>query len=439
MKLRILLTGLLMTSLCGTVAPVTAEPLNNLEKLGKSLYFDKNLSMNKNQSCATCHFPSAQFADPDNAKDPVTFPVSDGSDPTLFGGRNAPTAAYAGFSPALNWDPTEGLFIGGLFVDGRASGLGTTVTGALGAGPTYDPLADQAKGPFLNHVEMALGSEAEVVLAVQNSKYAKLFNQVFGPNAFADTGIAYNNIAIATAAFERSVEMNKFSSMFDQFVQEQGGDVSTFGVVVDPINGFRTYVGPPEGFTSAYFTFDQADGLALFNADSYTQSDMSVPQGGANGGMCYACHLTENDAVAGAPLFTDFSYDNLGIPVNPQIAVLNNVEVMPIDYGLGDTSRVTELITINPALAIDGNGNATDEIGKFRVSTLRGIAKTAPYGHNGFFATLKEIVHFYNDRQSFGKTPEVSANVNSTELGNLGLTPAQEAKIVLFMKTLTDQ
>jgi cytochrome c peroxidase len=78
--------------------------------------------------------------------------------------------------------------------------------------------------------------------------------------------------------------------------------------------------------------------------------------------------------------------------------------------------------------------------GKFRVPTLRNIALTAPYGHNGYFNTLEEIVHFYNVRDD-GKTyphPEYPATVNHDEMGNLGLTPAEEADIVAFLKTLTD-
>jgi cytochrome c peroxidase len=83
-----------------------------------------------------------------------------------------------------------------------------------------------------------------------------------------------------------------------------------------------------------------------------------------------------------------------------------------------------------------------EEIGKFKVPSLRNLEKTAPYGHNGFFVTLEEIVNFYNTRDVgsmwAGFVPEVPKNVNIDELGNLGLSADQEAKIVLFLKTLTD-
>lgn len=433
---------------------------SSLETLGGAIYKDLNLSFNQNQSCMTCHHPSAGFADPENRISPFFAPVSVGSIPTLFGGRNAPSAAYAGFSPVFHYDPFDGLFAGGLFWDGRATGTSVTATGDLGAGPTGDPLADQAKGPFGNPVEMALtmdnlgmSTEEAVVGTIQASGYADEFEKEFGPNAFADIGVAYNNASLAIAAFERSNQLNRFKSKFDKFVAEQGGDVSGFGVVVEP-DGFRTYVGPPNGFKSKYLRFDEADGLAIFNADSYRQTGMA--EAGPNGGMCYRCHLTENHVVGDNnpangpapgvynPMLTDFTYDNLGIPVNPQIAVLAGQQ--STDFGLG--AQIAQMDEAYGAVY----PYPADENGKFKVATLRNLERTAPYGHNGFFATMEDIVHFYNTRDALplcedaGGTvgvdcwpaAEVPETVNAGELGNLGLTLAQENKIVQFVRTLTD-
>lgn len=392
-----------------------------LVKLGKELYIDENLSRNQNQSCMTCHHPSGGFADPENRHDPIMFPVSDGSNPTLFGGRNAPTAAYSGFSPVMYFDEAEGLYIGGTFWDGRATGW------TLG-----DPIAEQALGPFLNPVEMGLSSKEEVISIVQNSGYVELFVKVFGPDWDLDVEEAYNNIGHAIAAFERSKRFVKFKSKFDKFWTEQGGDVSSFGV---DANG--NYIGLPAGFKSEHLKPKQADGLALFNA--------------VDKGNCAACHLTTNHiegTTEHPPLFTDFTYDNLGVPVNPQIEVLTGA-AQPIDYGLG--ARTAELQALTPAINLiavpEGTPDGGDilvaetEAGKFKVPTLRNLRKTAPYGHNGFFVTLEEITHFYNTRdipEEGWPAPEVSLNVNRDELGNLGLTPQEEAAIVAFMKTLTD-
>jgi cytochrome c peroxidase len=137
------------------------------------------------------------------------------------------------------------------------------------------------------------------------------------------------------------------------------------------------------------------------------------------------------------PLFTDFTYDNLGVPRNVNIP--------------GNPSP-------DPGLAghpqIAGQSFAGNELGKHKVMGLRNIAITAPYGHNGVFRSLEQIVHFYNTRDAkpavcadnndpeFGKTcwpaPEIRANLNTVELGDLKLSAHDEAALVAFMKTLTD-
>ncbi len=132
--------------LLGIVSIVAAAPI---DELGQLLYFDQYLSANKNQSCASCHDPNTGFVDPLDVRLPGTFVSSAGSDPTLFGGRNAPMAAYALNSPNFFFDTTDGLWIGGQFWDGRA-----------------DDLAEQAKGPFLNPVEMGMPDRAAVVAAL---------------------------------------------------------------------------------------------------------------------------------------------------------------------------------------------------------------------------------------------------------------------------------
>jgi cytochrome c peroxidase len=77
--------------------------------------------------------------------------------------------------------------------------------------------------------------------------------------------------------------------------------------------------------------------------------------------------------------------------------------------------------------------------GKFRVPTLRNVALTPPYMHNGVFKTLYQVVAFYSTREvAPWPPPEVAANVNHDELGNLGLTPREMEDIVAFMRTLSD-
>ena len=451
------LQGVLILTICMTFTGI-AFALTNIELLGKAIYEDPTYSANGNQSCQSCHHPKAQFSDPVNRISPMYRPVSEGSHAGLFGGRNAPPAAYAAFSPPMFFDGE--LFIGGLFWDGSASGLTfNTATGGLGDGPTGDPLADQAKGPFQNPVEMALPSdgfsgtvEEEVLGILQAAHYAKLYKKAFGTDIMAaDPYIAYNNIALAISAFEQSTELNTFSSRFDEFCNEQG--IATVLSIMDNSVAPTQYVLPP--IKSTVYTQEAMEGLALFNGKA----------------MCSACHILDDQPDGKtATVFTDFSFDNLGIPVNPAVAELAGPQ--KIDYGLG--ARTAELLEAYgenvPALETiplpDGLGNGETievvdgEEGKFKVSSLRNIAKTAPYGHNGFFPTLYDIVHFYNTRdlntdgtpfvdpdgnpiggvkEPLWPQPEVPATVNHAELGNLGLTFEEEQKIVVFLETLTDE
>lgn len=414
--LNAVLVGSLVIGVAGGIA-AAAQGDGLLAPLGGHIYRDKNLSVNQNQSCQTCHHPSAGFADPANLADPESFPVSDGSNPTLFGGRNCPTAAYAGFSPILSYDAASGRYVGGMFWDGRATGL------TLG-----DPLAEQAQGPFLNPVEMGLASKEEVVRIVQAAGYANQFTKVFGPGAFDDVNLAFDNIARAIAAHERSNGVVRFSSKFDSFWKEQGRTVATFGT-----DGEGRYAPLPADFSSAVFTRQEAEGLALFNA--------------ADKGNCASCHLTSNYDDKTPPLFTNFAYANLGLPVNPRIAELAGAQ--PIDYGLG--ARIAELSAVNEAVSFAAYPSGTpdggmilvvvSEIGKFKVPTLRNIAKTPPYGHNGYLATLAQITHFKNTRDVLTEgwpEPEVAENVNTTDFGDLQLTAEEEAALVAFMQTLTD-
>lgn len=433
---KFLLATVMIVSLFILVGQAMAE--SDIVKLGKELYQDQNLSLNSNQSCRTCHHPSSGFADPSNRIDPIGSPVSQGSDPVFFGGRNAPSAAYAGFSPTLdcNFDGPDVICTGGMFWDGRATGLAETDTGGIlvndvETGPTFDPLADQAKGPFQNPIEMALTPD-EVISKVLASNYTSLFKTAFGYDVAdeVDAGRAhfvYNDIAEAIAAFERSKKLNKFSSKFDQFALEQaakGIEVSTIALegtlVVDEI-------GTP--VTSEVFTQEELEGLALFNMPN--DNDGALDPG--EGGNCAACHPTGSITVPdsqGQTLFTDFSYDNLGVPVNETAYELHYGD-SPWLADMGLYATLTGLLGYSDLKAAGTEG-------LFKVPTLRNVAKTAPYSHNGFFPTLYSIVHFYNKRMvEYLGDPEIG-EANEDELGNLGLSKAQEKKIVLFMETLTD-
>jgi len=394
--------------------------LSPLEDLGKAIFFDQELSINRNQACAACHAPDVGFTGPDSEIN-AHGAVYEGSIPGRFGDRKPPASSYATLSPLLQYvtEKDDALFIGGNFWDGRATGA------RLG-----NAAADQAQGPFLNPMEQGLPDSACVVYRVCNPAfaYAVSFEEVWGPDACdilwpmdVDTvcsmegmtvalspedrvrsNMAYDNIALSIAAYEGSTESNAFTSKYD-------------------------YVAKGE----AEFTRDEKMGFNLFRGK----------------GKCAKCHVLDG----GETPFTDFTYDNLGVPKNPENPIYNRIPDY-VDLGLGG------FLATQPELWASF---AEDNYGKQKVPTLRNVAK-APDGvvknfsHNGYFKSLEGIVHFYNTRDA--KQPcldpltteadalamncwpaaEVGENVNTEELGDLHLSPRQEAQIIEFLKTLSD-
>jgi cytochrome c peroxidase len=320
------------------------------------------------------------------------------------------------YAPTRYFDDIEGLWIGGQFWDSRATGE------VLG-----DPLADQALGPFLNPVEMANLEKATVVRDAMSGPYGGLFVEVCGRgNVHSQKYVeaAYDCIAEAIGAFERTSLFAQFDSKYDVYLQAclMGG-----GLPDDCAMG----IGKEAKMAGKIFTQEEWKGLQLFMGDNDNDGVMRPVEGA----MCAACHVASftpdpgnvivpSWAPAGLipPVFTDFTYDNLGVPVNPEIAELIG-EPQPTDLGLG-------AIVNDPA-----------ENGKFKVMTLRNVGLTAPYTHNGLFTTLEEITHFYNTRDVAAEMwpePEYPYTVNGDEVGNLGLSSQDEAALVEFMKTLSD-
>jgi cytochrome c peroxidase len=414
--------GLFMIFVCvllmAGIGAAHAATLTPNEQLGKSIFFDLNLSINQNQSCAACHAPEVGWTGPISSVNEHGS-VYEGSIPGRFGDRKPPSSAYATLSPILHMDK-KGLWIGGNFWDGRATGE------KLG-----NPAADQAQGPFLNPAEQALPDAACVVWRVCTpvvpADYSVSFEDVWGSGACditwpADTTtvcateggmvalsasdrskayMAYDNIALSIAAYEASPEVNAFSSRYDYSFKGM-----------------------------AKLTKEQQKGYALFRGK----------------GMCHRCH-TSNGQNA---LFTDFSYDNLGVPKNPENPVYMNNPIF-VDKGLGGflkNAGYSEQVY-------------AQEMGKVKVPTLRNVDRrpdstfVKAFSHNGYFKSLKGIVHFYNTRDvkdvcpddyteaqalaaDCWPQPEVAENVNVDELGNLGLTDDEENAIVAFLEALTD-
>lgn len=378
------------------------------ELVGERIFFDKSLSLRGNQSCSSCHDPEFGFTHPNSVLN-AHGAVGNGSIPTRFGNRRPPSAAYATFAPVLAFNDEDETWVGGNFWDGRATGS------SLGS-----PAADQALAPFVNPNEQASPDVACIVYRVAAGNYVALFKGAWDksiddiqfprqtatlcsqegkqvPLSARDRASAleqYNRIALSIAAYEASPQVNAFSSKYDRY---------------------RNH--------SERLTAEERLGLELYN-------------GKAN---CFACHPNDGKRA----LFTDFTYDNIGTPANPENPAFLSTGF--VDAGLAATVG-------DPSLR-----------GAMKVPTLRNLDKRPTpfsmksYMHNGAFKSLEQVVHFYNTRDvlpvcgsvvlpndpRFGRdcwpAPEVAETVNREELGNLGLTRAEERALVAYLRTLSDR
>jgi cytochrome c peroxidase len=297
------------------------------------------------------------------------------------GTRSVPSLLYIRSTPAFHFD-AEGAPTGGFNRDGRA-----------------DSLASQAAGPLLSPLEMANPSKEFVVERLRSAPYAAAFREAFGSAIFKDAEVAFLALGVALEAYQlQSKEFAPFSSKYD-----------------DTLAG------------RAQLTAAEARGLALFNDEEK--------------GNCAACHPSAPGPKGEPPLFTDFTYDNAGVPRNPKIPATKNPATY--DLGLCGPDR-RDLAT------------AKDLCGAFKAPSLRNVALRPVFFHNGRFAQLEEAVAFYARRDThpdewfgarkFDDLPaSLANNVNTREVpydrkpGEAArLSPAEIADIVAFLKTLTD-
>ena len=332
----------------GGAAPIdsgdggTAPILSAGAKLGAKIFEDKALSVSGRQSCATCHVAAYAFA---------ADPSSDGPDrglPVPLGGpsmdepgfRNAPSLMYASFAPAFYFD-AEGNPNGGFFRDGRAA-----------------TLADQAMKPFITSFEMANPDAASVIERLKGRPYFAEFTALYGAEVLNDPNTALQRMGQALAAFEtESVDFHPFASKYDYWLKGE-----------------------------ATLTTQEQRGLGLFNNPTK--------------GNCAACHPSTGDGVT-PPLFTDFSFDNLGLPRNHNIPG-NNPASAPAYTPINSNDGIETYydLGICGPLRDDGTLNLSGICGQFKVPTLRNIARTAPYFHNGQFPTLSKAIGFYVRRDT---------------------------------------
>ncbi|HSN30925.1 MAG TPA: cytochrome c peroxidase [Kofleriaceae bacterium] len=388
--MKTLACALLAASACASTTDATEDDskvvLSSKEQLGRQLFEDTRLSEPAGQSCESCHDSHHAFAGDDGSK---VSGVSAGAVEGVTGSRNTPSAMYASFIPPFQFVPDdEGKLVpsGGLFWDGRAS-----------------TLADQAKGPFLNPREMNNPDAATVVAKVRAAPYAQQFRDVYGAAALDDPDTAYDLVADAIAAYESTAIFHPFSSRFDDFLRGKRD------LPAKAARGFALFKDPEKG-------------------------------------NCIACHVgVEGSHEPSDWLFTDFSYDTLGVPRN--CAITDNADPAHFDLGVCE----------QPGLVAPDGVDVGSLCGAFRVPSLRNVAVTGPYFHNGRFEKLRDVVAFYATRNTdharwysgagYDDLPAMyQGNANEDEVpydrgpGEAPrLTDAEIDEIVAFLETLTDR
>lgn len=255
-------------------------------------------------------------------------------------------------------------------------------------------LEDQAGGPPLNPIEMGMPDKASVVDRLkENESYVAAFGSLYGEGTLDDADAGFAAMTAALAAFERTGQFQTFDSKYDRYLRGE-----------------------------AKLTSEELLGETLFFSQQFTN--------------CNMCHQLNERPGAEGETFTNYQFFNIGVPRNPDLRALNGIGMDVLDAGLG----------AHPKLKEDGHR------GKFKVPTLRNVAVTAPYMHNGVFEDLRTVVLFYNKYNSVSEArqinpetgepfgpppvPETLAEVELTE--GPALKDREIDAIVAFLKTLTD-
>jgi cytochrome c peroxidase len=428
-----------------TIERLSEPPDNRVQQialLGKAMLYDKQLSVNRNEACAFCHMPEVGFTGPVSELNRTTGAYP-GSVRTRFGERKPQSHGYAPLSPVLHYDPVRGDLVGGNFWDMRATGR------RLG-----NPAAEQAEAPPTNPVEMGLPDMACAVYRASQRPYRAMFESVWGRQAFAiawpgDVEQVCDRPGPPPATQPMPVRLGpldrgRAGTTFDQMAQsiagyEASAQVTAFSAKFDAVLAGK-----------AQFTAQEQAGYDLFRGKA----------------QCSACH--RDDGPGKAPLFTDFTASNIGSPANPRLPfygedrpdalgyVANPAGSSFVDGGVGS------FLVRHPSSQLSADSQwlklAPEYQARIQVPTLRNVDKrpypafVKAYGHNGYFKSLKTIVHFYNTRDVLPRcglhdsgegttcwpAAESTDNMNTTGVGRLGLSDAEEDAIVSFLQTLTD-
>lgn len=436
--------------------------MKQVQILGKLELYDTSLSVNRNMACTSCHMPYTGFTGPISSLNASvgTYP---GSVRYRFSSRMPLPYTYAAYFPALHYNKTQEDFYGGNFWDLRATG-----------DKLQNPAAAQAQDPPVDPDEMGFPDSACVVYRLSQAPYRPLFETVWGPQAFAISWPPDIEQTCTTPAGAAVFHGNKKPVNLSPI--DRGRSDATYDQFAQAIAAAE--YSPEESAFSSKFDY------ALAHPDKKVLSDDELAgwELYRGKGKCNTCHLdgtasrkgsaaiSPGDAANAAPLFTDFTSANLGLPKNR--ANPYYFETTPDAYGFTANPAGASYTDLGVGLFLrsrsgtDPNEEWAPLAPKFdgfmQVTTVRNVdMRPCPefvkaYMHNGYLKSLKEVVHFYNTRDVYAHPvlsgqcppgtvekvtcwpqPEVPQTKNMT-IGKLGLTDHEEDLIVKFMQTLTD-
>jgi cytochrome c peroxidase len=447
----------------------------SVETLGELMLFDRNMSARRDQACTSCHMPYAGWSGPIPSVN-STMIAYPGTAHFRAGKRTPQRHTYAPFFPVLQYNQEQQLFFGGNFWDSRATGY-----------KIRNPDAEQAQGPPVDTQEMGFPDTACVAFRLSQAEYSPLFELVWGKDSldinFPDDTDKICSTPGGAAVFEGNPEpinlTQKDRTKADTVYNEWGLSIDAY----EQSEQVSNFTSKFDAFLKGNYTMtaDEMAGYKLFNGK----------------GNCNSCHVdgrgttlqpgqvdTSTTATANPPVFTCFGSANEGLPLNPRNAFYYQTTPdrfgfigNPYGFGYRDLGMGTFLRS-GFGSAPNPNQNwiqyAPSVDGQFQVATVRNVAMTPPqcptteagtgkpyfqkaFFHNGYIKSLKQLVHFYNTRDTSYAYPvtsghcpegtiervtcwpmkEVPNNLDTTT-GMLGLTDQEEDQIVAFLETLTD-
>ena len=326
------LAALVFWAACDLAASQPAPSHGELAAIGKLAFFDPSLSASGRQACASCHSPEHAYGPPNGLA--VQF---GGPDLKQAGTRAVPSLRYLRRVPI--WTHT----LPGSLKERFEDALDNMPSGGFTWDGRFDSLARQAAFPLLAPNEMANATAADVAARLSRSAYAGRFRQAFGADIFSRPADALAALGMALERFQfDDPSFHPFDSRFD--------------LVLDG----KAQLSPQE-----------ARGLALF-----VDPDR---------GNCASCHLVGKGAAGAHPVLTDYNFQTLGVPRNPEIPA--NADPGYYDMGLCGPVRADHM---------------QDKwyCGMFRTPSLRNVATRHVFFHNGRFHTLDDALRFYVQRDT---------------------------------------